>query len=164
MIRRKNRLREYCYSQSGAYFITICTKNREKLFWANKMSDISGIEDISLSSVGIVVEQVIKSIPTHYPAVHVDHFVIMPDHVHLLLHIQTDSDGRPMTCPTISTIIQQIKGIVSKRIGFPLWQKGFYDHIIRGEKDYLEIWEYIDNNPAKWTENRRLGDQWSPLH
>ena len=59
-----------------------------------------------------------------------------------------------MVAPTISTVMQQMKGYVTKHIGFPVWQKLFFDHIIRNEQDYLDICEYIDNNPAKWQQDR----------
>ena len=59
-----------------------------------------------------------------------------------------------MPAPTVSTVIQQMKGYVTKLIGFTVWQKLFYDHIIRNENDYREIWEYIENNPIKLTEGR----------
>ena len=55
-----------------------------------------------------------------------------------------------MVAPTISTVVQQLKGCVSKQAGFSLWQKTFHDHIIRDENDYEKIWEYIDTNPLKW--------------
>lgn len=58
-----------------------------------------------------------------------------------------------MVAPTISRAMQQFKGAVTKRIGQTIWQKGFYDHIIRDEADYLRIWDYIDTNPAKWAED-----------
>ncbi len=58
-----------------------------------------------------------------------------------------------MAAPTISTIVQQMKGVVTKQIGRSIWQKLFHDHVIRGEKDYLEIWEYIEYNPVKWKED-----------
>ena len=61
--------------------------------------------------------------------------------------------GRAMLAPTISRVIQQMKGYVSKQIGKPIWQKLFYDHIIRNEQDYNEIWQYIENNPQKWSED-----------
>jgi hypothetical protein len=57
----------------------------------------------------------------------VDHAVVMPNHIHLLLQINPDADGRPMAAPTISTAINQAKGIVPKKTGFSIWQKGFYD-------------------------------------
>ena len=59
-----------------------------------------------------------------------------------------------MIAPTISTVVQMMKGAVSKMAGFPLWQKGFYDHVIRNEKDYLDIWNYIEGNPSRWVEAR----------
>ncbi len=73
--------------------------------------------------------------------------------LHLLLQVNTDETGRPMVAPTISTVVQQIKGYVTKQIGIPIWQKLFHDHVIRNEQDYREIWEYIENNPAKWEED-----------
>ena len=91
--------------------------------------------------------------PAHYPAISVDHYAVMPNHIHLLLQIQTDSNGRPMVAPTISTVVQQFKGVVTKQIGQSVWQKLFYDHVIRNQQDYDEIWKYIDNNPAKWKED-----------
>ena len=147
--RKQNRLAEYDYSAPNAYFITICTDQKKNLFWKNVGAAIGRPEDIPLNINGKIVQQCIEEIPLHYPVVSVDEYVIMPNHIHLLLQINTDGDGRPMAAPTISTIINQTKGIISKRIGFPVWQKGFYDHVVRGEKDYLEIWNYIDGNPYK---------------
>ena len=94
-----------------------------------------------------------EEIPGRYPAITVDRYVIMPNHVHLLLQIHTDPDGRSMIAPTISVIMQQFKGIVTKKVGIPIWQKGFYDHVIRSEQDYLDVWNYIEGNPSKWTED-----------
>ena len=75
----------------------------------------------------------------------------MPNHIHILLRI--DRDGRPMVAPTISRIVKQMKGYVTKNVGYQIWQKLFHDHIIRDEKDYLKIAEYIENNPYKWKED-----------
>ncbi len=55
-----------------------------------------------------------------------------------------------MVAPTIPKVVQQFKGVVSKQAGFSLWQKGFYDHVVRSEHGYQEIWEYIRDNPVKW--------------
>ncbi|MBR6921224.1 MAG: hypothetical protein IKH51_03420 [Clostridia bacterium] len=71
----------------------------------------------------------------------------MPDHIHLLLSIRADENGRPMVAPTVSRIVQQLKGYVTKRIGRPIWQKLFYDHIIRSKEDYNEHLKYIYENP-----------------
>lgn len=151
--RKPNRLKDYDYSSNGAYFITLCTNQRKNLFWNDVGASIARPSDVNLSAYGAIVDTVIRGIPIHYPAITVDHYVIMPNHIHLLLQIHTDEHGRPMVAPTISRVVQQMKGIITKRIGVPIWQKLFHDHIIRNEQDYLKIWSYIDNNPAKWTED-----------
>ena len=99
------------------------------------------------------MDQAIRDIPIHYAAIRIDHYVVMPNHVHLLLQIITDNDRQIMPAPTISVIVQQLKGIVTKQIGHSIWQKLFHDHVVRGEKDYLEIWNYIDGNPSRWEED-----------
>ena len=152
--RKANRLTEYDYSTPNAYFITVCTQNRKNLFWTDAGAAVCCPENIPLSNLGMMVKQVIHDIPMHYKTITVDHAVIMPNHVHLLLQINTDIDGRPMAAPTISTVINQAKGVISKKAGFSVWQKGFYDHVIRGEHDYLDIWNYIEGNPGKWAEDR----------
>ena len=152
--RKKNRLREYDYSTVNAYFITICANKRRNLFWVDTNQTISSPEQISLTNLGQCVAQVIHEIPEHYPAITVDHWIVMPNHIHLLLQIHTDVDGRPMTAPTISNVINQTKGAVSKKAGFSVWQKGFYDHVIRGAQDYRDIWNYIEGNPGKWVEDQ----------
>ena len=151
--RKQNRLEEYDYSLPGAYFITICTKTRTNYFWNGVGARIARPADFSLSEYGNVVKRAIESIPTHYNAITVDKYVIMPDHIHLLLQIHTDSNGRAMRAPTIGKVVSQMKGYVTKQVGFSVWQKLYYDHIIRGEEDYREIWRYIDNNPLDSDEN-----------
>ena len=99
------------------------------------------------------MEQAIKNIGHHYPAISVDHYVVMPNHIHLLLQIKTDENGRPMVAPTISIVVQQMKGYVTKQLGRSIWQKLFHDHVIRNENDYRIIWEYIENNPAQWKQD-----------
>lgn len=152
--RKPNRLSEHDYSSPNAYFITVCTQNRNNLFWTDVCADIDCPENAPLTNLGMIVKQVIQDIPRYYPTISVDHAVIMPNHIHLLLQINTDIDGRPMAAPTISTVINQTKGVISKKAGFSIWQKGFYDHVIRGERDYLDIWNYIEGNPSKWTEDK----------
>ena len=151
--RKPNRLPYFDYSTPGAYFITICTQDRKCIFWDTVGASIARPHLYSLSKCGMIANQAIHNIPVHYPAISLDHYVIMPNHIHLLLQINTDTDGRPMVAPTISTVVQQLKGVVTKQIGQPIWQKLFHDHVIRGEKDYLKIWEYIEHNPARWKED-----------
>ena len=156
--RKQSRLTEYDYSTPNAYFITVCTENRRNLFWKNAGAINDRPENVPLTNLGIIVQRSIEDIPKHYPAISVNHFVIMPNHIHLLLQINTDSNGRPMAAPTISTVINQMKGTASKKAGFSVWQKGFYDHVIRNINDYLEIWKYIEGNPSKWAEDKLYTD------
>ena len=145
-IRKPNRLQEFDYSEKRAYFVTICTKNKEKL-----LSTILPVADsfgnkIVLTDTGKTVNQSILNISEHYPNVCVDKSVVMPNHVHILFRI-VEQDGRMISAPTI---IGSMKKFVSKTLGKQIWQKGFYDHVIRDENDYLSIWKYIDDNPHKW--------------
>ena len=106
---------------------------------------------ISISEIGPLVDKSIGKLNDIYETVCVDKYVIMPNHIHLIVVVQ---NGRTQFAPTVSRIIKQFKGKITKQVGFCIWQKSFYDHIIRDEKDYLRIWEYIENNPEKWTEDQ----------
>ena len=116
--------------------------------------------NVPLMNLGVIVQQSIEDIPKYYSAVSVDHFVIMPNHIHLLLQTNTDADGRSMIAPTISTVVRLMKGTVSKQAGLSVRQKGFYDHVIRNDNDYREIWNYIDGNPSKWVEDKLYISTW----
>ena len=151
--RKQNRLCEFDYSSPNAYFITICTQNRRNLFWDNVGAVIGRPEDVQFSTLGKIVKKAIQDISVHYPSVSVEKYVVMPNHIHMLLQINTDEGGRPMTAPTIQMVVNQMKGAVTKQAGTLVWQKGFYDHIVRGREDFLEIWNYIDGNPSKWAED-----------
>ncbi len=156
--RRKSiRLKEYDYSQNGAYFVTICVADRSVLLWRNVGADIIRpnsttihSNQMPLSQYGKIVEIAISQISTHYENIFVDKYCIMPDHVHMIVFIAPDESGRMISAPTLSVIIGSMKRWVSKQIGFPIWQKSFHDHIIRDEQEYQKIWEYIDTNPLKW--------------
>lgn len=158
--RKQNRLTHYDYSTPNAYFITVCTDKRKNLFWKDVGAIIDRPENVPLSHLGMIVRQSIIDIPKHYPMISVDHSVIMPNHLHLLLQINADADGRSLIAPTISTVVRLMKGTVSGQAGFSVWQKGFYDHIIRNENDYQEIWKYIEGNPGKWAEDKLYNDAW----
>jgi len=148
--RKKIRLTEYDYQTPGAYFVTVCTKDRRNLFWENVGASIARPQEIKLTACGAWAKEAIESVEEKYPAISVDAHVIMPNHIHLLLQIHADENGRAMLAPTISQVVQQMKGFVTKKAGCALWQKGFYDHVIRNEKDFWEVSEYIQNNPIKW--------------
>lgn len=152
--KRKNiRLNDYNYSSNGAYFITICTKNKENLLWKNVGANcVRPLEQLPLSKIGIVVENEIHKLNTVYENIKVDKYQIMPNHIHLIIFIYEDSNGRTQFAPTISRIIKQFKGSITKQIGFSIWQKSFYDRVIRNEKEYQSVWNYIHNNPLKYLE------------
>ena len=175
--RKPIRLINYDYCRNGAYFVTICTKNKICMFWEpqNKWKN-QNIPDtpsvgavtgrphkkIRLSEYGRYVKESLNNIHTYYPAVFVDKYVIMPNHIHAILRIDADlkfdtddNGGRPMTAPTISWIINHMKGYVTKQIGFSPWQRSFYDRIIRNSNEYAAFWRYIENNPVNW-ENDEL--------
>ncbi|MFA6947545.1 MAG: transposase [Eubacteriales bacterium] len=161
--RKRIRLEGYDYSQNGAYFITICTQNRECL-----LGDIivgQGLCSCRLSKSGNDVKQEIENIDTHFSGIHIDKYVIMPNHVHMILVLRRQSVlcvGRQeqSPCPTVGDIICAVKSLSTKTankndgvIGRKIWQYRFYDHIIRNEQEYQKIWEYIDTNPLKWSED-----------
>ena len=148
--RKHARLKDYDYSQNGAYYITMCTKDKQQLLWE---ADSVGARSArpALTRAGKIIETAINGISTHYPMIEVDKYVIMPNHIHIILIIS--NNGRALRAPTISTIINQMKGYVTKQIGRPIWQKLFHDHVIRDEKDYQTKWRYIDENPAKWADD-----------
>lgn len=152
--RKLNRLKNYDYSQNGAYFITICTKGRSPIL--SKITVGTSIArpcEIHLSQIGAIVEKGIKGIEQHYESVFVDNYVIMPNHVHMIICID-NKERRAMLVPTVSRIIQQFKGYVTKQIGKSIWQYKFYDHIIRDDIDYMTKYQYIDENPLKWAEDK----------
>lgn len=146
-VRKTMRLPDYDYAQCNLYFLTICTAERQSLFWNRKRLEN---REIPLSEAGQVVKRCIEDIPHRYEAVSVEKYCIMPDHVHLLLFVREVPDGRPMAAPTVSWLINQFKGAVSKLLGQSVWQRSFYDHVLRNEQELSAIWQYIDNNPLKY--------------
>ena len=162
--RKPNRLKNYDYASPGAYFITICTKDKKCIFWQKVGETIRQPEDVQLSKLGKIVKMAIENIPKHYPSLSLENYVVMPNHVHLLLQIS----GQPMAAPThasvgaatsrpraprISQAVGQMKAAASRQAGFPLWQKLFHDHVVRNDKDYQRIWEYIQTNEMRWNDD-----------
>ena len=150
--RKPNRLAQFDYSSPGAFFITICTKNKKCIFWKVGASSARPGSTTNLSKIGLTVKKKIAEIPIFYRDIKVENSVVMPNHVHLLLTHYYDDSRRAMLAPTtnISTVIQQFKGAVTKEVGFSVWQKSFHDRIIRNEKEFIKLYEYIENNPYIW--------------
>ena len=145
--RKPNRLKNYDYSSQGAYFITICTLDRKCILSRIVGGDALIAPQTNLTHCGEIARKYIESMPG------IDKYVIMPNHIHLLIAI----DG-PMkaSAPTISVpnLIRSFKVLVSKEIGQSIWQRSYHDHIIRDEEDYLNHWRYIDENPIRWSEDK----------
>ena len=146
------RLQNYDYSANGAYFITICTHNREHLFGS------VGADSISARMVKKVYGEIIGK----YDNVSSPICVVMPNHFHSIIIIERNDTE---VVPSISKIVQEfkryttceyiklVKNGILKPFDKRIWQRSFYDHIIRNENDFNEIWMYIENNPLKWQED-----------
>jgi putative transposase len=173
--RKSIRLKGYDYTQAGAYFITICTKDRRNRFGTVR----EGI--MQMSSVGRIVQKCWNLLPVHFPNVQVDAFMVMPNHVHGIVVILDDppdfkslsrGGGVHLNTPTggyyshisprsgsLSVIIRTFKAAVTTwcwRNGHTAfaWQRGYYDHIIRNERSLARIREYIVSNPTRWEYDR----------
>lgn len=151
--RKKIRLANYDYSSVGAYFITLCTDKRVHNLSCINVGD--GFPVPKNTVYGDVVEKYIDEIHIKYPNVSVDKFVIMPNHIHMIIVISQCGTGNPS--PTISTVMGWFKYQTTKEINVirdssveKFWQRSYFDHIIRGQQDYEEQWWYIDENPVRW--------------
>ena len=156
--RKANRLQNYDYSSAGAYFITVCIDNHKCILWKNVGANCVRPKDLSLSFYGEIVNRNIEKLSTIYENVFVEKYTVMPNHIHMIIIISADENGRTQFAPTISRVIKQFKGKITKEIGKSIWQKGFYDHVIRDKNDYEKIWEYIDSNPRKWKEDKLFSE------
>ena len=151
--RKHIRLKQYDYAEEGVYFITFCTKNRAPL-----LSHIVGRGDltppqVALTDIGKIVAEIIENTEKVYANITVDNYVIMPNHVHVLIRISEGNGGVRAPRPTVNEIIKGIKGLATRKIGFSIWQTGFYDHIIRDDEDYQIRFRYIEENPARWPQD-----------
>ena len=162
--RKPTRLPYFDYSQGGAYFLTLCMQDRKKILSTVERTekpvgdDAHGVPKIRLTRIGKIVEKYILS-TNNVKGVSVGDFVIMPNHIHLILFI--DEDGTPRaSSPTrqtsvISNCISTLKRLVNKEVGENIFQRSFYDRIIRNNGEYMEICNYIALNPENW-ENDEL--------
>ena len=140
--RKKLRLQDYDYSKENFYFITICVKNKLQI-----LGEISK-DIIKLTKEGHIVKQNINKINQFYKNIMIDEFVVMPNHIHILIIINYKNNI------TISTIIKHLKTNITRDIKCSIWQKSFYEHIVRNEKEYFKIKEYIKNNVINWKKDK----------
>jgi len=149
--RKALRLQAYDYSAPGAYFITFCTRDRVPVLGTvGKASH--RLPQIELTELGKITEAYIHRIPVVYPGVRLDAYVIMPNHVHLLLMLE--DGGQEAARPTVSSIVRTVKALVRKQAGINPFQASFYDHVIRNEAELSVVREYILTNPVRWAEDR----------
>ncbi|MYC75248.1 transposase [Candidatus Poribacteria bacterium] len=170
--RRATRLRDYDYSQSGAYFVTICAQHRKCLFG----TIIDG--RMQLNKIGQIIVECWNHIPQHFPSVELCDYVIMPNHIHgiIVQNIVGARSPRPtketqnhpheipqsnrrgeVPSPSLGKIIAYFKYQSTKHInqsrnmpGTRIWQRNYHDHIIRDAPDLQRIRQYIQDNPMKW--------------
>ena len=173
--RRSIRLRDYDYSQSGAYFITICTNNRECIF-----GDIQD-ENVILNQFGQIVSNICNQIPKYFKNLQLDEYIIMPNHLHgiIITECANNHVGAIHELPSrnndrisrrkmlIPKIIGRFKmnssrqiNILRKSLGAPVWQRNYYEHIIRNEDELNQIHKYIIDNPLNWETDDENPKNW----
>lgn len=148
--RKTIRLKNYDYSQPGYYYITVCTYQRQCL-----LANVKNVRDKESSSQVIELTVIGKSAQEHltrfnefYPNVKLDSYVIMPNHIHMIIAID---NGLPnSSAPSIPLILHAFKNQVAKKYGSPLWQRSYHEIIIRSEQELSDTRTYILNNPLKW--------------
>lgn len=160
--KRKNiRLKNFDYSSPGAYFVTICTESRKNYLWSGTLNpqrfawqsvgaNCVRPQNLPLSDIGNAVMAELEKWHETYGTVALQSYVIMPNHLHIMVFIYADEYGRPQVAPTINRMINQFKGAVTKKIGRPIWQKSFAEHIIRDKRDFETKSKYICENPLRW--------------
>jgi REP element-mobilizing transposase RayT len=170
--RNSIRLRGYDYSSSGAYFVTVCIKNKECLFG----EIVDGM--MRLNHAGELIHEIWDALPKRYDDIDLDAFVVMPNHVHGII-ILTDTPavgaglalpsrkGAASSAPTLGDVIRTFKSISTiqvnrllTRTGQPLWQRNYYEHIIRNETGLDSIRAYIAMNPQNWMMDEENPVRW----
>ena len=157
-VRKKIRLEGHDYSSSDTYFVTICTTQRYALLWDE---GTIGLDEPTLSQIGKIIETAIQQIPTHYDAIEIDRYCVMRDHIHLLVIIHptetvcctSDPTAQETANAMLLKVIGSMKRWVSRQLGYSIWQKSFYERIIRNNTEMDEVQHYIQNNPRKYTKN-----------
>ena len=172
--RRTIRLQEYDYSQSGYYFVTICAKNRRCLFGEIVANAETPHFTPTLSNIGEIVKECWLNIPIHYPNVLLDQYVIMPNHVHgiIIIDYPREKWGQNITSKnrfqhllsgSLGAVIRGFKIGVTKWClqNTPyrnIWQRNFYEHVIRNDQSHAILQEYIANNPCNWHVDELFSD------
>lgn len=171
--RKLPRHSKHNYNTPGYYFITVCTKDKACIlghFVGSGLPDAplenqlpqrecpggcSLQRHMQYTAYGEIVHRQLKTMRNFYQDIQIEKYVVMPNHIHLLLYIpgmfELDSNDRANA--GISRFVGTFKRFCNKQIGQNIWQTSFHDHVIRGERDYQRIWQYIENNPVRWAED-----------
>ena len=157
LLKRKHpRLDHYDYSTAGAYFVTICTQNRRCVLSRIVGRGLAPAETdaIKYTELGRIAEEQLLLLEDRYPCLLIDRYVIMPNHIHVILILKRDAAGASPR-PTVMDVICTYKSLTTrecKKVGMTekLFQTSFYEHIIRGQRDYEETIKYIHENPMNW--------------
>ena len=161
--RKPLRLSGYDYSSTGAYFVTFGTHEKQRFL--GHIPSVGAIHEspaVRLTAAGEAVERCILKLPERFPFLTLDAHVVMPNHVHLLLTFTQPEERAIRESPLRRSLLSKAMGYLKMNAGqeirllLPLeqvWQRGYYDHLVRDENDYLRIWTYIETNPAKWRED-----------
>ena len=146
--RRSIRLQGYDYTNTGIYFVTICCHQRQHLF-----GEIDNGE-MKINAIGQIVSNLWQKTPQHFPNVELDAFILMPDHLHGIIIISESTEKS-----SLANIVQNFKSISSRKInrinknyGISIWQRNYYERIVRSELEFKNLREYIENNPANWSD------------
>ena len=148
--RKPHRLRGFDYSAAASYFITFNTSDSKKILSEITRSDMFHPPVVCLKPYGAITEKYILQIEKYNPNVILDNYVIMPDHVHLLISVIGDRETVKSKDSTLARIVRTLKTLVTKELGISIWQLDFYDVIAETEEVFRKCDEYIDNNPSVW--------------
>ena len=165
--RKQIRLTQFDYASDSAYFVTICTYQRQQLFGQITLPDASEPPILlpALNSPDRMILEYLEKLEDKYPALTLDAFVIMPDHIHLILFQNTGAHmGAPLPqiiqwliTQTTNAYIRGVRNGLYLPYQQHLWQRSYYEHIIRSEQDLLDIRQYIQNNPVlRWAKENAL--------
>ena len=162
--RKSIRLSDFDYSFAGVYFITICTDNRRQILSKIVGGDVLDAPcSVELLSYGKIADKYIKQLNDFYDDIKVDQYVIMPNHIHMMLDVV--DNGASRTSPptrqhaTVSRFVSTLKRFCNKEYGCNIWQRYFYDHVIRNQQDYEEHIKYICENPIYWHLDRLYAEE-----
>ena len=143
--RRSVRLRDYDYGTPGAYFVTICTRDR-----MNTLGESAG-EHIVLSEAGLIAGSTWESLPSRFPSVQLDAFIVMPNHLHGIVALRSTGSS-----VTVGLLVRTFKGAAARAVRVSVmpdfaWQRGYHERVVRNERELIALRRYVEDNPRSWS-------------